>query len=82
MLDGVDMMVQANVDSTVGRVLVLHSPDDVATQKALDDIKKAFGETKLDNRTQTQPYKSGLVRIVDMCGNPATFSPPSTPSPG
>jgi hypothetical protein len=79
--DGVDMLVQANVDSTVGRVLVLHSPNDDATQKALDDVKKSFGETKPDNRTRTQPFKAGLVRIVDMCGNPATFSPPSTPSP-
>jgi len=75
------MMVQANVDSTVGRVLVLHTPDDAATQKALDDVKKSFGEAKPDSRTQTLPFKQGLVRIVDMCGNPATFSPPSTPSP-
>ena len=81
-LDGVDMLVQANLDSTVGKVTVLQSPNDAATQRALDDVKKAFGEIKPDTRTQTLPFKQGLVRVVDMCGNPATFSPPSTPSPG
>ena len=80
-VDGVDMLVQANIDSTVGLVTVLHSPDDGATQKALDAVKKSFGETKPDGRTQTVPYKQGLIRIVDMCGNPATFNPPATPSP-
>ena len=75
------MLVQANIDSTVGKVMVLHSPDDATTQKAIDDVKKSFGETKSDDRTQTLPFKQGLVRIVDMCGNAATFSPPATPSP-
>ena len=80
-LDGVDLVVLANVDSTVDRVTVLSSPSDDATTKALDDAKRVFGETHPDTRTQTRPFKDGLVQVVDMCGNLATFNPPSSPTP-
>lgn len=80
-VDGVDMVVLANVDGSVDRVTVLNSPSDDATTKALDDEKKMFGETHPDVRTQTQQFKDGLVRVVDMCGNPATFNPPASPTP-
>jgi hypothetical protein len=80
-LDGVDMVLLANVDGSVDRVTVLSSPNEDASSKALNDERKIFGETRPDTRTQTRPFKQGLVQVVDMCGNPATFNPPSTPTP-
>lgn len=79
-LDGVDLLVQANVDGTPGTVTVLRAPDDAAAQRALSDERKAFGEAHRDMRVQTQQFKDGLVRITDMCGNFATYPPSATPS--
>lgn len=80
-LDGVSLMIQANVDATVGRITILDSPNEETTAKALLEEKRLFGEMKPDSRTQTQAFKDGLVKIVDMCGNPATFNPPASPTP-
>lgn len=82
-MDGVDLLVQANADATPGTVTVLHSSSDEASAKALADERKLFGQERRDMRTQTVPFKDGLVKVVDMCGNLTTYSPAplTTPSP-
>ncbi len=80
-LDGVDLLIVANVDATPGTVTVLHAPDEAAAQKALADEHKLFGQEHRDMRTQSRPWKDGLIQIVDMCGNLATYNPPTTPAP-
>ena len=79
-LDGVDFLIQANVDGTPGTVTVLHSPDDATTQRAVADERRFFGQEHRDMRVHTVPFKDGLVQIVDMCGNLATYNPSPTPS--
>ena len=80
-IDGVDMLVVANVDASPGTVTILHAPNDEAGQKALAEERKMFGQEHRDMRVQTQAGKDGLVKIVDMCGNLATYNPPPSPTP-
>ena len=80
-IDGVDVLIQANVDATPGTITILHAANDDAAQQALSDVRKFFGQEHRDMRVQTQQYKDGLPKVVDMCGNPATYSPPATAAP-
>lgn len=71
-LDGVDLLISANIDGTVRSIAVVHTTDDTARMKALADARKLFGAPQPDLRTQTQPTKWGVVRLTDMCGRPTS----------
>jgi hypothetical protein len=83
-IDGADVVVQANVDQTPASITILHAPDDDTRAKAFIDARKLFGDPHPDTRTQTRPYKWGIVQLTDMCGRPVmpSAAPSTAPSPG
>lgn len=79
-LDGADIELDANVDASLGAVVVTDSENDASRDKALAEVKKIYGDAKPDPRTTTRPWRLGLTRETDMCGRPiATESPSPTP---
>lgn len=78
-IDGADVVVQANVDRTLGAIVVAHADDDAARTHALADAAKLFGEPHPDTRTTERPSKWGLVAVTDMCGRTVTPSSSATP---
>src|SRR5580658_10369404 len=70
-LDGADVVVQSNVDSTAASILVVRAPNDDVRAKAFEDARKIFGDPRPDQRTQSRQFKWGLTQVVDMCGRPA-----------
>lgn len=78
-LDGANVVLVANVDASLASANV-QANDDAARTKAIDDVRRLFGEAHRDDRTQTRPAKWGLVEITDPCGRPlvnATATPPA-----
>ena len=78
-IDGAELFIQANVDSTPAQILILSAPDDESRAKAYQEARKLFGDPHADTRTQTRQYKLGLTQVTDMCGRPVM--PSSSPSP-
>jgi hypothetical protein len=83
-IDNADLVVQANVDGSVGSIAVVRAPDDDTRAKALADAQTFFGTPQPDARTQVRQIKDGLTQVTDLCGHPVTpsASPSTTPSPG
>ncbi len=85
MLDGADVIAQANVDGTVALITVVRAPSDDVRVKAFQDARKAFGDPKPDTRTETRQYKWGMIQVTDMCGRPVSPASPdaaaTTPTP-
>ncbi len=79
-VDGADVEVDANVDASLGAVIVADAPDDAARERALAEVRKEYGTPKPDTRTTTRPWHLGLIRKTDMCGRPIVADSPS-PSP-
>lgn len=67
-LDGADVVVQANVDRTLGAIAVVRADDDAARERASQTASRLFGEPHPDTRTMQRPSKWGLVTITDPCG--------------
>jgi hypothetical protein len=81
-IDGADVELDANIDATLGAVVVIDSPDDAIRDRALADVRKEYGPVKPDARTTTRPWRLGLTRQTDMCGRPVgTDEPSDSPSP-
>ncbi|MEO9170485.1 MAG: hypothetical protein ABI282_05685 [Candidatus Baltobacteraceae bacterium] len=80
-LDGIDMVLQANIDGTLGSITLVRSADSGAQDKAIDDARKIFGDPRPDTRTTMHQSKWGIVGTTDTCGRPVTPSPtPSSPA--
>lgn len=79
-LDGVDMMLQANIDGSTGAITIVHAADRDAQDKAVEDARKLFGVPHPDTRTMTHQSKWGIIEITDPCGRPVT-APSAAPSP-
>lgn len=76
-VDDVDIELDANIDATLGSVIVLTpSPDPADRDAALAEIKKQYGDAKQDPRVTTRPWRLGLIRKTDMCGRPIETPPP------
>ena len=79
-IDGADIELDANVDATLGKIVVIDIPPTGGYEHIFADLKKAYGDPKPDPRTTTRPWRLGLTRETDMCGRPvATSSPPPSP---
>ncbi len=79
-IEGADVEVDANVDATLGAVIVTDAPNDGSRERALAEVRKEYGSPKPDTRTTTRPWHLGLIRKTDMCGRPiVTDSPPPSP---
>ena len=79
-LDGVDMVLQANIDGTPSSMTIVHAADRDAQDKAVEEARKLFGAPHPDARTMTHQSKWGIVEITDPCGRPVTI-PSTSPSP-
>ena len=73
-LDGVDMVLTANIDGTLASMTIVRAPDRDAEDKAVAEVRKLFGVPRSDTRTQTSANKWGIVGTTDLCGRP-TASP-------
>lgn len=80
-IDGADVVVQANVDRTLGAIVVAHADDDTIRTHALADAAKLFGEPHPDTRTTQRQSKWGLIQITDPCGRPVSPPPIKTSEP-
>jgi hypothetical protein len=81
-IDGADIELDANVDATLGKIVVIDIPPTGGYERIFADLKKAYGDPKPDPRTTTRPWRLGLTRETDMCGRPlSTGSPSPSPSP-
>jgi hypothetical protein len=74
-LDGAELVVQANADSTVASIVVVRAPDEQSRAQAYDDARHDFGEPNPDTRTRLQGIKDGLSQVTDYCGRPVLPSP-------
>jgi hypothetical protein len=72
-----DVVLTANVDSSLANVTIISAPDDRARADALAYVKHAFGETKRDSRVELRPWHLGLAKPTDPCGRPVTPPSPS-----
>lgn len=79
-LDGAELVVEANVDSSVASIVVVHAPDEATRRRAYDDAMHDFGTPNPDTRTRIQPIKDGLTRMTDLCGRPVIASPSASPA--
>ena len=79
-IDGVDMIVQANVDATLGTIVIVRAPDDAARARAIAEAQSIFGRLEPDNRRMNTPNKWGFPVITDPCGRPLTPTPETSPS--
>lgn len=79
-LDGVDMVLQANIDGTPSSMTIVHAADRDTQDKAVEEARKLFGAPHPDTRTMTHQSKWGIVEITDPCGRPVTPSS-AAPSP-
>ncbi|MDQ2865495.1 MAG: hypothetical protein M3R51_04660 [Candidatus Eremiobacteraeota bacterium] len=68
--DETDMVLQANIDGTLASITIVHSTDRDAQDKAVEEMRKAFGNPHRDNRTMTHQSKWGILEITDACGRP------------
>jgi hypothetical protein len=81
-IDGADIELDANVDATLGKIVVVDIPPNGGYERIFADLKKAYGDPKPDPRTTTRPWRLGLTRETDMCGRPiSTGSPSPSPTP-
>ena len=80
-VDGADVVVHANIDSTLGSAVVLRAPSEDARTAALADVQRFFGTLSPETRTVTTLNKWGVPLVTDPCGRPVepTPSPSSTP---
>ena len=77
-LDGVDMLLQANIDGTPGTITIVHAPDPDARDKAVEEARKIFGAPHPDTRTEQHTNKWGITGVSDPCGRPVA-TPSETP---
>ena len=81
-IDGVDMTIDANVDSSVGAIQILQASSDAARARALQDAAHIFGPVVLDTRRISTATKWGFPHITDPCGRPLEATPLPTSTPG
>lgn len=77
-LDGVDMMLQANIDGTPAAITIVRAPDRDSQDKAVEEARKIFGVPHADTRTTQHTSKWGIPETTDPCGRPVT-TPSATP---
>lgn len=69
-LDGVDMMLQANIDGSTAAITIVRAPDRDAQDKAVEEARKIFGLPHPDERTEQHTSKWGITEVTDPCGRP------------
>ena len=79
-LDGADVLLTSNADSTLASVHVRDS-NDAARRDALKDVYRTFGSIHIDTDVVARTSKWGLTTWTDRCGRPITFTVPKQTPP-
>lgn len=79
-LDGADVLLTANADSSLASVHVVDTAGEPARRKALEDVYRRFGQTRADTAVVAHTTKWGLTTWTDRCGRPITFTGPQPTS--
>ena len=76
-LDGADVLLTSNVDSSLASVHVRNASNDSVRRDVLRDVYRTFGVVHIDTETVARSTKWGLTTWTDRCGRPITFTVPS-----
>lgn len=76
-IDGAELVVTSNVDTSLASVEIVKAPNAAARSRAVDDAIHSFGSVRRDTRVMTRQSKWGLTTLTDPCGRPV-----APPSPG
>ena len=77
-LDDTDIVLQANIDGTLGWITIVRAPDRDAQDAAIEHARKLFGDAHRDTRTLTHQSKWGILEMTDSCGRPVVPTPVPT----
>jgi hypothetical protein len=80
-LDGVDLVLNANADSSLASVRVVKAANGASSREALSAIYRAFGSVRADTDLVARSSKWGLATWTDRCGRPVTFTAPARTPP-
>ncbi len=76
-LDGGDVLLTSNADSSLASVHVRNAANDAIRRDVLRDVYRTFGAIHIDTETIARSNKWGLTTWTDRCGRPITFTVPS-----
>ena len=76
-LDGADVLLTGNSDSSLASVHVRSAPNEAIRRDVLRDVYRTFGVIRIDTETVARSNKWGLTTWTDRCGRPITFTVPS-----
>ena len=76
-LDGSDVLLTSNADSSLASVHVRNAANDAMRRDVLRDVYRTFGGIRIDTETVARSNKWGLTTWTDRCGRPITFTVPS-----
>lgn len=76
-LDGADVLLTSNADSSLASVHVRNAPSESVRRDVLRDVDRTFGTIHIDTETVARSSKWGLTTWTDRCGRPITFTVPS-----
>lgn len=80
-LDGADVLLTSNADSTLASVHVADSASETKRRDILKDVTRNLGAIHIDTGVVARTNKWGLTTWTDRCGRPITFTVPKrTPS--
>jgi len=81
-LDGADVLLTSNADSTLASVHVADSASEAVRRDILKDVTRTLGAIHIDTGVVERTTKWGLTTWTDRCGRPITFTVPKrTPLP-
>ena len=80
-LDGADVLLTSNSDSSLASVHVRGVSGDPVRRDVLKDVYRTFGTIRIDTSVIARTSKWGLTTWTDRCGRPITFTvPKQTPT--
>jgi hypothetical protein len=79
-LDGGDVLLTSNADSSLASVHVRKAASESVRRDVLRDVYRTFGVIHIDTETIARTTKWGLTTWTDRCGRPITFTVPSPPA--
>ena len=80
-LDGADVLLTSNADSSLASVHVRGATNDMDRRDVLKDVYRTFGAIRIDTSVIARTSKWGLTTWTDRCGRPITFTVPKQTSP-
>ncbi len=80
-LDGDDVLLTSNADSTLASVHVRGATTELARREVVRDVYRTFGVMHVDTDVVARTSKWGLTTWTDRCGRPITFTLPKSSAP-